>query len=76
MTVDVSGHLRVSEFFTPQLYHVMAGPQISVTVGRSRIYVHGLIGMLAATSDVIAQTRLQDQAAPTITVMVVAPVRL
>ncbi len=56
-TVDVSGQYRVSGFFTPQLYHVMAGPQVSGTVGRSRTFAHGLIGILAASSDVIAQTR-------------------
>jgi hypothetical protein len=59
LTVNVSGHYRVSEFFTPQLYHVMAGPQVFGSVGHSRIFAHGLIGILAATSDVIAQTRSQ-----------------
>ncbi len=56
-TVDVSGQYHTSRFFTPQLYHVMGGPQVSGTVGRSRVFARGLIGILAASGDVIVQTR-------------------
>lgn len=56
LAVDFSGHYAGGGFFTPQIYSISAGPQYSVPMGKSTVYVHGLFGGLFASSDVIAQT--------------------
>jgi len=59
LAVDLSGHYRPSGFFSPGIYHIMVGPQFSTRAGRSTIFVHGLVGGMLASSDVIAQTKSQ-----------------
>ncbi len=56
LTVDASGHYASGGFFTPQIYFLTAGPLYSASIGRSMVFVHGLVGAKFATSDVIAQT--------------------
>ena len=46
-------------FFSPGIYHILAGPQFSTRAGHSTIFVHGLLGGMLASSDVIAPTRSQ-----------------
>lgn len=53
---DFSGHFQTSGYFTPQIFFFAAGPEYSAGLGRSRLYAHGLVGAMAASSDVIAQT--------------------
>jgi len=56
LTADFSGHYSSGGFFTPQIYFLSAGPQFSVPAGRGKLYMHGLVGTLVASTDVIAQT--------------------
>lgn len=53
---DFSGHYQTSGYFKPQIYSLMAGPEFRWSVGRSRVYVHGLGGVMFSTTDVVAQT--------------------
>jgi hypothetical protein len=42
---DVSGSYRSDQFnFNPHSYFFLAGPQISLHLGRSTVFVHGMIG--------------------------------
>lgn len=56
LAVSVSGHYGTSGPFTPQLTSATAGPQYSFLQGRSSAFVHGLVGVIVASGDVIAQT--------------------
>jgi len=53
---DFSGHFQTSGYFKPLIFSLMAGPEISGRVGHSRVYLHGMGGLMFATSDVVAQT--------------------
>lgn len=53
---DASGHYQTSGFFTPGIYFVDAGPEYAMAVGRSRAFVHGTLGAMFSSGDVIAQT--------------------
>jgi hypothetical protein len=55
--LDFSGHYRTGGFFSPQVYHVLAGPQFTSTWGRSSVDVHGLAGAILSSGQVIAQTK-------------------
>lgn len=54
--VDASGHYQTSGFFTPGIYFVDAGPEYAIAIGRSRAFVHGSLGAMFSSGDVIAQT--------------------
>jgi hypothetical protein len=57
LTFESSGHYATGGFFTPQIYHLMAGPQYSTRVHRSTVFVRAMIGTMMASGDVIAQTK-------------------
>lgn len=56
LVVDASGHYQTSGFFTPGIYSLDAGPEFAGAFGRSRAFVHGTLGVMLSSSDVIAQT--------------------
>ncbi len=57
---DFSGHYQSSGSLKPQIYSVAGGPEFSGSLGRSRVYVHGLGGIMFATTGVVAQTSSQS----------------
>lgn len=62
LSADFSGQYSAGGFFTPQFYFITVGPRYSTPVGRSTMFVRGLVGALFASSDVIAQTSSQTVA--------------
>jgi hypothetical protein len=51
---DVSGHYSSNNFdFNPHQYFFLLGPQVSVHVGRSMVFLHGMVGSAHLSENVL-----------------------
>lgn len=58
---DVSGnyykHNRFEPNFTPKAYYFMLGPQVSAHLGRSTVFLHGLVGSAHVSQNALPNLR-------------------